>query len=167
MIVLQQILDSPLFWDAILKATFYCTDQRILHHYRRRGGEFPKRKKDKHLYTNQEIHDLLFFGDDELGAPKDGVLNFRLKSKTFKKNRNGSVTHGTTSRNTMIISSSSDTRINNPKSGTYAVHLLHEYMHILGFKHKNNLPSKNKKKCGGVDVPLRIQIIAKSVLKRI
>lgn len=158
---MQRILSNDQFWSAILETDFYCTNQRILHAYRNRKSEYPKKRKDRHNYSNQEIYDLLWFGDDEIGSPKDGVLNFKLQVKIFEPNKNGTVTHGSTNRNTLIISSSPTTRINSPKQGVYACHLIHEYMHVLGFKHKHNTPSKNEKKCGGVDVPLRIQQLAK------
>lgn len=162
--ILKFVLESDEFWEGILEADFFCTNRRVLHHYRKRGGEFPRLKKDRHHYTNQEIHDLLWYGDDELGEPKDGIINLRLRSKIFPVKKEGYRTHGTTSKNTLIISSSPETRINNKQPGTYACHLLHEYMHVLGFKHKDNSPSKNFKKCGGVGVPLRIQTIARELI---
>lgn len=162
--ILQQILYSPKFWSEIRSTQFYCADQRILHSKRKGSGTYPKLKKDKHLYSSIEIHDMLMHGDDEIGEPKDGVINLKLRSKIFKPNKNGSTTHGSTNKNTLIISSSPETRINSKVKGQYACHIIHEYMHILGFKHKNNLPSKNKEKCGGVDVPLRIQKIAASIV---
>lgn len=162
--ILQQILYSPKFWSEILGTKFYCTDQRILHAKRKKSSVYPKLKKDKHTYSSLEIHDMLLYGDDEIGESKDGIINLKLRSKVFKPNKNGSTTHGSTNKNTLIISSSPETRINSKVKGQYACHIIHEYMHILGFKHKNNLPSKNKVKCGGVDVPLRIQKIATSLV---
>ena len=167
LLILQQILYSPKFWSEIRACQFYCADQRILHSKRKSSSTYPKVKKDKHLYTSIEIHDMLMNGDDEIGEPMDGVINLKLRSKIFKPNKNGSTTHGSTNKNTLIISSSPDTRINSKVKGQYACHLIHEYMHILGFKHKNNLPSKNKEKCGDVDVPLRIQKIAASLIGEI
>ena len=159
-----KILGNKFFWEKILAAEYYCSQMRIFHSRRTRKSEYPRQKKDKHNYTNLEIHELLFYGMDEIGSVKDGVINLKLKAVDKEKNRNGSMTHGSTNSGTLIISSNRKTRIHAKEKGRYAVHLLHEYMHILGFKHKQNSPSKNKKKCGGIDIPLKIQRIAESCL---
>jgi hypothetical protein len=160
----SKILGNKGFWDKIIAAEFYCRQMRIFHCRRKRKSIYRKIKKDKHEYTNKEIHDLLFYGMDEIGGINDGVLNFKLKAVDKEKNRNGSMTHGSTNSGSLIISSNRKTRIHSKIKGKYAVHLLHEYMHVLGFKHKNNSPSKNKKKCGGIDIPLKVQQIAESCL---
>jgi len=159
-----KILGNKLFWDKILDAEYFCRQMRIFHSRRKHKSVYPKQKKDKHSYSNLEIHDLLFYGMDEIGSVNDGIINFNLKAVDKEKNRNGSMTHGSTNSGTLIISSNRKTRIHSSKKGKYAVHLLHEYMHVLGFKHKNNSPSKNKKKCKGIDIPLKIQQIAESCL---
>ena len=164
-IILNKLLSIPSFWYQIKKANFYCTSQRTYHSKRSKNSEYPKLKKDKHAYTSDEIHDLIWYGQDEIGQDKDGVLNLKLRAKDYPKNKNGSQTHGSTNSGTLIISSNRSTRIHSTVKGKYAAHLLHEYIHVLGFKHKHNLPSKNIKKCGGIDVPLRIQKIAEAIIK--
>ncbi|MFT4600218.1 MAG: hypothetical protein ACI857_000389 [Arenicella sp.] len=166
--IMQSILNSDLFWKLIMAADFQCRSQRIFHFGRKkRKSNYPMVKKDKKTYTNQEIHDLLWFGDDEIGTKNDAVINLKLKAKTFEPNKNGTTTHGSTNKNSLIISSSPKTRINNKTPGVYACHLIHEYIHVLGFKHKSNNPTKNKKKCEGIDVVLGIQNIAVSTLNKI
>lgn len=166
--IMQAVLDSPVFWELIIETNFYCRNQRRFHWGRNPfKSDYPIKKKDRHDYTNQEINDLIWNGDDEIGTPNDGIINLKLRAKHFEPNRNGTITHGSTNKNTLIISSSPTTRINNKTKGVYACHLLHEYMHVLGFKHKSNHPTKNKKKCGGVDVVLGIQQIAIKTYKHI
>ena len=160
---LQAILRNDQFWKSIKSRQFYCENQRIYHASRKRRALYPRLKKDRHHYSSQEIHDLLWFGEDEIGGPKDGVINLKLQAKDYEPNKDGSVTHGSTNKNTLIIKSSRKTRIHSRQKGKYVCHILHEYMHVLGFKHKDNRPSKNKKKCGGVDVALGIQLIAEKV----
>ncbi len=163
--LMDVLLSNPKFWLQIKKAHFFCSAQRTYHSKRKRHSIYPKLKKDKHSYTSQEIHDLLWFGQDEIGSPNDQVINLKLRAKDYPKNKNGSQTHGSTNSGTLIISSDRKTRIHSKIKGKYAAHLLHEYMHVLGFKHKSNSPSINKKKCGGIDVPLRIQKIAEEIFK--
>ena len=163
--VLEYILHQDAFWLTILAADFGCRNWRRLHHYRKRKAEYPKLKKDKHSYTNQEIHDLLWHGDDEIGEPKDGVINLKLRAKDYEQNKKGLTKHGGTNKNTLVISSNRKTRIHSKKVGEYACHLIHEYMHVLGFKHRKDRPSKTTDNCGAVDVALRIQLIARDILK--
>lgn len=165
LVLMDKLLSNPKFWAQIKQARFFCTAQRIYHSKRKRKSLYPKLKKDKHSYTSQEIHDLLWFGQDEIGGLNDQVINLKLRAKDYPKNKNGSQTHGSTNSGTLIISSDRKTRIHSKIKGKYAAHLLHEYMHVLGFKHKSNSPSINKKKCGGIDVPLRIQKIAEEIFK--
>ncbi len=166
--IVKTILDSEVFWSKIKAYDFSCTNQRTFHSGRKKKKTlYPKKRRDRHVYTNQEIHDLLWFGQDEIGEPKDGVIDLKLRSKKYSPNKNGTTTHGSTNKNTLIISSSPKTRINNSTKGVYACHLLHEYMHVLGFEHKSNDPKKNKKKCGGSDVALGIQLIAIETLKEL
>ena len=165
-VILNAVLANDAFWEAIISAEFYCTAQRVYHSTRKRKAEYPKLKKDKHSYTSQEIHDLIWNGEDEIGGEKDGVINLKLRAKDIPINKNGSQTHGSTNSGSLIISSNRKTRIQSKIKGKYAAHLLHEYIHVLGFKHKNNLPSKNKVKCGGIDVPLRIQKIAEGIINK-
>ena len=161
--IMQSILKNDLFWEKILAADFGCPDWRRLHHYRKRKAEYPRLKKDKHFYTNEEIKELLWTGDDEIGEPKDGIINLKLRAKDYEQNKKGRTKHGGTNKNTLLISTNRSTRIHSKKKGTYACHLIHEYMHVLGFKHRKSLPSKTEKKCGAKDVALRIQLIAKEV----
>jgi hypothetical protein len=163
--ILQKILSTDTFWEAILNANYYCANWRRLHHYRRRNAQYPKWKKDKHIYSSKEIQRLLWTGDDEIGLPKDGLINLKLKAKDYEQNKKGLTRHGGTDRNTLIISSNRKTRIHSGKKGTYACHLLHEYMHVLGFKHPKSTPSKTKKKCGGDDVTLTVQKIGIATLR--
>ena len=163
--ILEKIIQNDLFWKEIEKYDFGCRNRRIYHSKRSRSAGYPKLKKDKHNYTNTEIINLIKIGADEIGETNDSTLNFKLKAKTYEKNSNSKVTHGSTNKNTLIITSNRETRVNSSKTGAYACHLLHEYMHVLGFKHKSNSPSKNKNYCGGIDVPLGIQKIAQKVLK--
>ena len=163
--ILQSILRNDTFWSRIKSATFYCTNRRIYHAKRSRKSIYPRIKKDKHFYTSTEIHDLIWNGEDEIGQSKDGIINLKLMAKDYEPNKNGSITHGSTNKNTLIIKSNRATRIHSAIPGKYACHILHEYMHVLGFKHIDNSPTKNTEKCGGIDVPLRIQKIAESVLK--
>lgn len=162
--VMEYILNQDEFWQGILNADFGCPDWRRLHHYRKRNAEYPRLKKDKHSYSNQEIHDLLWNGDDEIGEPKDKVINLKLRAKDYEQNKKGLTKHGGTNKNTLVISSNRTTRIHSKRAGEYACHLIHEYMHVLGFKHRKNRPSKTTEKCGSKDVALRIQLIAKEVL---
>lgn len=161
--ILTSILESDLFWTKILEANFGCTDWRRLHHYRKRKAEYPRLKMDRHSYSNQEIYDLLWYGDDEIGRPKDSVINLKLKAKDYEQTKKGRTKHGGTNKNTLVISSDRKTRIHSNIEGQYACHIIHEYMHVLGFKHPKDLPSKTEKKCGEKDVPLRIQLMAMEV----
>lgn len=165
-LLMNKLLSNPQFWSAIKEANFFCPNQRVYHAKRKRKSEYPRLKKDKHNYSSAEIHDLLWYGQDEIGEEKDGIINLKLKAKDYPKNKNGSQTHGSTNSGSLIISSDRATRIHSKIKGKYAAHLLHEYMHVLGFKHKSNLPSKNKIKCGGIDVPLRIQKIAEGIINK-
>lgn len=163
--LLNKLLANREFWIAIKKTEFFCTNQRVYHAKRKRKSVYPKQKKDKHPYTSNEIHGLLWFGQDEIGGEKDEIIDLKLRAKDYPKNKNGSQTHGSTNSGSLIISSDRKTRIHSKIKGKYAAHLLHEYMHVLGFKHKSNSPSKNLDKCGGIDVPLGIQKIAERIFK--
>lgn len=166
--IMNAVLNSDVFWKKIKTYDFSCTNQRTFHSGRKKKEAlYPKKRRDKHLYTNQEIHDLIWFGQDEIGEIRDGVINLKLRSKKYPPNKNGTTTHGSTNKNTLIISSSPKTRINNKTTGVYACHLFHEYMHVLGFEHRSNDPKKNRKKCGGPDVALGIQLIAIETIKAI
>jgi hypothetical protein len=167
LIVLNKILSSDRFWEKVKSAEYYCTNRRVFHSKRSPWAEYPRQKKDKHDYSSDEIYQLLWNGDDEIGGENDGVINFKLMATDFKPNRNGTITHGSTNRNTLVIKSSRSTRIQSNVRGKYACHLLHEYMHVLGFKHISNNPSKNKQACGGTDVPLKIQKIGESIVHEI
>lgn len=159
--ILQAILNADYFWEQLAEADFYCRNQRRFHWGRNPfKSDYKLKRIDRHHYSNEEIKNLLWSGDDEIGAPKDSIINLKLRAKHFEPNKNGTVTHGSTNKNSLIISSSPTTRINNKTKGVYACHLLHEYMHVLGFKHKSNHPTKNSKKCGGIDVIVGVQKIA-------
>lgn len=166
--ILQGILENDLFWQKIKEADFGCAHLRDLFFFRKRKADYPKKKRDKHQYSSQEIHDLIWFGDDEIGQPKDGFINLKLQAydhiQTRREKRKKLVKHGSTNKNTLIIKSNRATRIHAPNRGAYACHLIHEYMHVLGFRHKTKIPSKTTKKCGNVDVALGIQQIARSLL---
>lgn len=164
LIILNKILSNDQFWKKIKSAEYYCSNRRIFHAKRSPWAEYPRQKKDRHDYSPTEIYQLLWTGDDEIGSKNDGLINLKLMATDFKPNRNGSITHGSTNRNTLVIKSSRTTRIQSKVRGKYACHLLHEYMHVLGFKHISNNPTKNIQECGGIDVPLKIQKIAESIL---
>ncbi|MBD3637878.1 MAG: hypothetical protein HUJ25_11030 [Crocinitomicaceae bacterium] len=165
--LLDKILQNERFWEGIKNFEFHCTNWRRLHHYRKRNALYPKQKKDKHNYSNEEIYNLLWTGDDEIGSPKDSVINLKLQAKDYEQNKKGRTRHGGLDKNTLVISSNRKTRIHSGNPGEYACHLLHEYMHVLGFKHRKGRPSRTKKKCGGTDVALGVQLIAKDVLKKV
>ncbi len=159
----EQILNNSQFWEDVKNADYGCRNRRIYQNSRSRNCEFPKLDKDLNSYSNIEIHDLLFYGQDEIGQERDGMINLRLN--LFEKDRagNGNIIHGRTSSCNLTISSSRKTRLF-ASEGSYAKHILHEYMHILGFKHKSNKRKRNTRKCKGDDVSWAIQEIASKYL---
>ncbi len=160
----EKVLKNPVFWEEIKTSSFGCTNRRIYQSTRSRRCEYPKLPKDTHDYTSQEIHDLLFFGQDEIGSEKDSVINLKLRLYGKQTSRTGKIIHGKTSSCSLTIASSRKTRLFTPEKGNYAIHILHEYMHILGFKHISNKRKRNKRKCGGDDVAWGIQMIAKKYM---
>jgi hypothetical protein len=164
--LINKIVGTELFWELMADYDFGCRNRRIYHSKRSRKALYPKLKKDKLSYSNQDLILLLKSGSDEIGEINDQLINMKLKAKTYTESSNNSVMHGSTNKNTLIITSNRETRIQSTIMGVYACHLLHEYMHVLGFKHKFNSPSKNRAYCKGIDVPLGIQKIASTVLKK-
>lgn len=159
-----KVLNNPDFWKDIKNADFGCRNRRVFHSRRSRTCNYPDLPIDKKSYSNIEIHDLLFFGNDELGRINDGKIDLNLALFSSERTSTGKIVHGRTNSCFLRISSSRNTRLYSQPAGSYAKHLLHEYMHILGFKHRSNNKRRNKRKCKGLDVPWRIQEIASKYL---
>lgn len=87
---------------------------------------------NNHL-TSEEIYQLLVGGEDNyIDAEKDGELNFRLSlfDEPFKKKNNDNF--GVTNMATRITRTHRCFVLNNDVR-CYASHLMHEYMHQIGF----------------------------------
>lgn len=81
----------------------------------------------------EEIYDLIINGDDGLGTKDDGIIDLYLDfDLTLSGNVLGSTTCGKIT--------SGKNFFNNNSAETYAAHILHEYMHVLGFNHFLNNP---------------------------
>ena len=155
-----KVLQNEAFWERIKTCVYQCTDRRILQSERNKDCPYARLPRDGHHYTSQEVHDLLFYGDDEIGLPKDGILDLKLRIK--KRNKKGS-SKGSTSGCVLKISSYRSKTIRQQK-GVYAAHILHEYMHVLGFSHHDQNARKNRKICEGYDIPYAVGKIAREFL---
>ncbi|MDT0608036.1 hypothetical protein [Croceitalea rosinachiae] len=157
----NRVLNNTQFWNDVRNCTYKCADKRILKTTSRKGKCPYERQepKDTKLYSSKEIHDLLRSGDDEVGNPKDSIINLKLKLY----NKLIGPTKGKTSGCTLLISSVRRKTIKK-EQGVYAAHILHEEIHVLGFKHISNSVEKNKLLCNGYYVPNAIGKIARKYL---
>ncbi|MET1260220.1 hypothetical protein ABV409_12800 [Flagellimonas sp. DF-77] len=158
------VLQNPNFWNDLRQCDFKCSNQLVI---RKRSvnkkGTYPKKNKKQRFvkdYTNDEIFDMLFLGNDLIGNANDSILNLNLK---LYERDTKSDTKGRTNGFYQIIKSYRNKTINQEK-GTYAAHLLHEYLHLLGFVHISQSAKRNKRKCRGYDVPYSIGKLAQKYL---
>tara|TARA_R110002012_G_scaffold300131_1_gene499656 strand:- start:11904 stop:12446 length:543 start_codon:yes stop_codon:yes gene_type:complete len=159
-----KVLENRDFWEAVKNCDFKCSNRlRIRKKSTLREGTYPRKYKRETFrkdYTNEEIYQMLFNGNDLIGVENDGEINLNLRLDDKKFN---TVTNGKTSGFYQRITSYRSKTIDREK-GTYAAHILHEYMHLLGFIHKSQKTKRNKRKCGGNDVPYSIGKLAKQFL---
>ena len=111
-----------------------------------------KTKSGNHKYTNTEILNLILSGED-LKNSANNIVNLNLKLYDSKKNEIGN-----TNTSTLIISTYRGYFINSDIK-CYTCHILHEYMHVIGFTHSFfNVFGRE------YTVPYRIGTIAKKIL---
>ncbi|WP_109301761.1 hypothetical protein [Aquimarina sp. AU474] len=113
--LVQDLVNSNAFKEAVLSV-------------RRFKNPRVRRRTGRRRYSNQEILDLILGGRD-LNNPADQIMNFRLRLYDSQVNEIGN-----TNMTTLIISTFKGYLEDNAV-GCYAAHLLHEYMHTIGFTH--------------------------------
>ncbi len=113
--LLENIINTQEFKEAVLKVPSFSKNKI-------------KRKTGNKKYSNQEILDLILSGED-LKNPADNIINLNLDLYNGEKNEIGH-----TNMNTLTISTYQG-YFNKKDIKLYAAHLLHEYMHIIGFIH--------------------------------
>lgn len=139
--MLEETINSEVFKEKVLAVPKF-TKNKI------------KRKTGNKRYNNQEILDLILSGED-LNNPADGVINLNLKLYDSEKNEIGH-TNMTTLQISTYRGYFSEKDIEN-----YAAHLLHEYMHVIGFVHGHyDIFGKRHK-----TVPYRIGKLTLKILK--
>lgn len=89
--------------------------------------------RTKKRYNGKEIYQLLLMGNDGLGSDNDRTIDLFIDlDPELSGNVLGSTSCG--------IITSGQKFFNDKGSKRYASHLLHEYMHVLGFNHFLNNP---------------------------
>jgi len=90
-------------------------------------------KRTNKRYSSEDIYDLLINGDDGLGQPNDKIIDLYLDlDPDLSGNVLGSTSCGRIKSGKLYFSKNS--------AEVYAAHLIHEYMHVLGFNHFLNNP---------------------------
>ncbi len=140
--MIRELINSEIFKEKVLAVPSF-TKNKI------------KRKTGNKRYTNQEIYDLILSGED-LKNPADGVINLKLNLYDSEKNEIGH-----TNMTTLEISTFRGYFLSK-KIKNYAAHILHEYMHVIGFVHgRYDIFGKRHK-----TVPYRIGKLALDILNQ-
>jgi hypothetical protein len=120
---LDSIIGTHIFRDGIKSLSY---KNSILRNKNNRECLSTKTKK---RYSSVEIYNLIANGNDGLGDENDGIIDLYLDLDGELK---GVVLGGTTCG--IIKSGRNFFESNKPE--VYAAHLIHEYMHVLGFNHR-------------------------------
>lgn len=129
--IVEMLVNSKLFEEKVLRSKYL-------------------RKKNK---SNQEILNLFKSGKKESSVSDNVIINLKVDVYDNSKNEIGNTD------NDNVIHTNKQYILENGAS-CYAAHLIHEYCHVLGFRHaKWRLPFRSK------TVPYKIGDFATEILK--